>query len=259
MRYVDNILMLGAPGVLGVIYNVNETLFVVKDYADLIQKHIATSGQWEPELVNVIRSVSQQITHQKKKCHLVNVGAHIGSICIACANCCSHISAFEPVKSNFEHLNLHRNLNSVSHMTTYNFALSDHTHTSKIVYDQKNTGGCHVVSEYEIEKGIKHAQNHLKDVEVNCIRLDDVHFNETIDLMLIDIEGHEERFLKGAKETLKKNLPVIIIEIWTDEKRQHENMSMSQQQMVQKISELGYNNTQQIGIDMFLFYVTPHD
>ena len=238
----------------GVVYNIDGNLFVVKDYADLIQKHLATNGLWEPELVAVVKSIAQQIMVKKGKCHLVNVGAHIGTICIACASSVSRISAFEPVKSNFEHLNLHRNLNAVTHMTTYNFALSDHTHNSKIVFNEKNTGGCHVVSTDEIENNIRHAQNHIRNASVECVPLDEFDFNETIDIMLVDIEGHEEKFLKGAENTLRTNLPVIIIEIWTDQKRKHENMPTSQHEVIQKISALGYTTVKQVGADTFVFF-----
>ena len=243
--------------ILGVIYTVDNTLFVVKDFSDLIQHHIATKGLWEPDLINVLKSISTQITTTIGKCHLVNIGAHIGSVCVACAKDFSRITAFEPVKSNFDHLNLHRNLNQVGHMTTHNLALSDSKYESKIVFNAQNTGGCHVVSDYEVENSIRHAQNHIKDM-VQCVPMDSIEFEESIEILLVDIEGHEERFINGAEQTIKKYLPVIIIELWTDAKRQHENMKTTQSEMIQKISSLGYNTVKRLGVDSFIFLNQNH-
>lgn len=237
---------------LGVIYTTGDTLFVVKDFSDLIQRHIATKGLWEPDLVNLLKSISTQITKNIGKCHLVNVGAHIGSVCVASAKHFSRITAFEPVKSNFDHLNLHKNLNNVNHMTTHNLALSDSNCESKIVFNPQNTGGCHVVSDYEVANSIRHAQNHIKDT-VQCVPMDSIKFDDSIEILLVDIEGHEERFIKGAEQTIKKYKPVIIIELWTDEKRQHENMKTTQSEMIQKITSLGYTTVKQMGIDTFIF------
>jgi len=238
--------------IFGVIYKVDNTLFVVKDFSDLIQHHIATKGLWEPDLIDVLKSISTQITNNIGKCHLVNVGAHIGSVCVASAKHFSRITAFEPVKSNFDHLNLHRNLNNVDHMTTHNLALSDSKYESKIVFNHQNTGGCHVVSDYEVENSIRHAQNHTKDT-VQCVPMDSIDFDTSIEVLLVDIEGHEERFIKGAQETIKKHLPVVIIELWTDAKRQHENMKTTQSEMIQKITSFGYNTVKQLGVDTFIF------
>jgi hypothetical protein len=41
--------------------------------------------------------------------------------------------------------------------------------------------------------------------------------------MLVDIEGMEDKFLIGAEQTLKKDLPDLLIEIWNDDKRKYEN------------------------------------
>ena len=195
---------------LGVIYTVNDTLFIVKDFSDLIQHHIATKGLWEPDLINVLEFISSQITNNIGKCHLVNVGAHIGSVCVASAKHFSRITAFEPVKSNFDHLNLHKDLNRVNHMTTHNLALSDSKFDSKIVFNPQNTGGCHVVSEYEVANSIRHAQNHIKDM-VQCMPMDSIEFEDSIEILLVDIEGHEERFIKGAEHTIRKYLSLIHI------------------------------------------------
>ena len=42
---------------------------------------------------------------------------------------------------------------------------------------------------------------------------------DNFDIMLVDIEGFEEKFLIGARNQIVKNKPIIIIEIWNNLKR----------------------------------------
>ena len=71
--------------------------------------------------------------------------------------------------------------------------------------------------------------------------------------MLIDIEGSEYNCLLGAKETISKNKPIIIIEIWNDNKRSKENMSELQQDIINYIIDLKYKLIKSISDD-FIFY-----
>lgn len=56
-------------------------------------------------------------------------------------------------------------------------------------------------------------------LKVTIKKLDDYHF-ENVGFIKIDVEGHEMAVLKGAEETIKKNLPCLLIEI---EDRHKEN------------------------------------
>ncbi len=70
--------------------------------------------------------------------------------------------------------------------------------------------------------------------------------------MLVDIEGFEYDFLFGAKNKIKKNKPIIIIEIWGDTKRKHENMKETQEEVINYIKSLNYTLIKNIGDD-FIF------
>ena len=50
--------------------------------------------------------------------------------------------------------------------------------------------------------------------------------------MLVDIEGSEYNFLLGAKNKIMKNKPIIIIEIWNNQKRMLENMNTTREDIV---------------------------
>ena len=239
----------------GVIFRINDTLFVVKDFSDLIQRHISSSRLWEPDLVGIIKTAGANISREQGNSHLVNVGAHIGTICVPCAHSFSTVTAFEPVRSNFDHLNLHKDINALQHLSTFNLALSDCEQTANVVFNPRNTGGTHVVNKEDIQKNIRHAQSCLDDSHtVNCVTLDSMSQKlDKIDVLVVDIEGHEDKFIDGAHKTIHNQLPVLIIEIWTDEKRRFENMPLTQIQMIKRIYNLGYSSVKQLGIDTFIF------
>lgn len=47
-------------------------------------------------------------------------------------------------------------------------------------------------------------------------RLDDIRIPEHIDFIKIDVEGYEEMVLQGAADTLRRNHPVLMIEIFDE-------------------------------------------
>ena len=48
--------------------------------------------------------------------------------------------------------------------------------------------------------------------EYDFVTLDSLNIPEKIDLIKIDVEGHEIETLEGAKNTILKNKPIIVIE-----------------------------------------------
>jgi hypothetical protein len=53
----------------------------------------------------------------------------------------------------------------------------------------------------------------LERYSIDIINLDSLNL-KNISIMKIDVEGHENEVLIGAKKTILSNRPVIIIEIW---------------------------------------------
>ena len=75
---------------------------------------------------------------------------------------------------------------------------------------------------------------------------------DNFDIMLIDIEGSEYDFLLGSTEKIKKNRPIIIIEIWDNNKMERENMDMTREKTINYITSLNYKLVKQLGDD-FIF------
>ena len=66
--------------------------------------------------------------------------------------------------------------------------------------------------------------------------LDDFNFNNHISFIKIDVEGHELEVLKGAKKTIKKFKPNMLIEI----EERHSNKK--EQTTIDYICSLGYKS-----------------
>ena len=62
----------------------------------------------------------------------------------------------------------------------------------------------------------------------------------------------EYEFLLGAKEKILKYKPIIIIEIWNDNKRRNENMDTKQENIIKMIESLNYKLIRNI-YDDFIF------
>jgi hypothetical protein len=75
---------------------------------------------------------------------------------------------------------------------------------------------------------------------------------DNFDIMLVDIEGSEYDFLLGAENKIKKNKPIILIEIWDDDKRKNENIIQKREEVINYIKSLNYILIRNIGDD-FIF------
>jgi len=71
------------------------------------------------------------------------------------------------------------------------------------------------------------------DGDIQCRTLDSFHL-ENVDLVKIDVDGHEVPLLEGARETLSKNTPVINIEM----KREKRPSQVKRTEQILK--DLGY-------------------
>ena len=83
-------------------------------------------------------------------------------------------------------------------------------------------------------------------------KFDDLPINE-FDILLIDVEGREYEAIKGGYKKIKKNKPIIIIEIWENSKRRTENMETTKEDVVKYIKNLDYKLFKKIN-DNYVFF-----
>lgn len=157
---------------------------------------VMASGHYEPHSVELIK----KIIHPGMTC--IDAGAHIGFYTCLMASLISErgkIYAFEPMPSNFELLTKNIEENQFQRtVKAYPFACSDVPGTLTV----SKVSNMFVVG--EVEDG--------EHVSAEAIRIDDV-ITDTVDLVKLDVEGHEPAALRGMSSIISRDRPIILSEI----------------------------------------------
>jgi FkbM family methyltransferase len=124
----------------------------------------------------------------------VDVGGHVGFWSYYLARAFGTVHAFEPNPA-FCHC-FERNVRE-KNVRLHRVALGEANKTIALEVDPANTGATHVRPQA------------VGDLPMR--RLDDFHLEE-VDLIKVDVEGYERLVLEGARETLLRCRPVVIIE-----------------------------------------------
>jgi FkbM family methyltransferase len=148
----------------------------------------------------------------------LDVGANIGTVTVPLALAAkrvgSHVIAFEPFPRNVEWIGKNLNLNHLEdQVTVVESGLSSEPGEAALLLREDFETGAEIGNASIAEPGIS---NHYRRVTVKLNTLDMLwpgFGSPRLDIIKIDIEGHEDRFLVGAKQTLAANRPVIIMEV----------------------------------------------
>ena len=180
-------------------YNV----FVIQD-DEYIGPCIANGYEWD----NWMRTDIQEC--YKEGTDIIDIGANIGYNTLMFSDY-GPVHAFEPVYYEIVNANIKSN-NLKNNVTLYACALSNVNIETTMYIPQK---GCQ--SDTKINYGGTSLDKHTDDIgntpiNVKCEIFDDV-YNGTPSIIKLDVEGHELQVLQGAKETIKKYMPSIFVEI----------------------------------------------
>jgi len=146
----------------------------------------------------------------------LDVGANLGEMALHMAHSGATVYAFEPVPDVFKRLKQHVERNGLSALVhVHDVALSDQTGVCRISVgtpEQDNQGLASIVS---------NSGGRLTDqIEIKTITLDAFVQREQIqrvDLIKVDIQGAEIKFLEGARQTLQKFAPELLMEIASED------------------------------------------
>ena len=133
---------------------------------------------------------------------LVNIGAHIGSICIPALQkgFFEKCICFEPINKNYNLLASNIFLNGLSsRVKLYNLALSNKK--SKLLMKKfTNSGDQRIVKK-------KYRNSEIVDSDI----LDKYtkSLNSKNSLIFMDVQGHEPTVFKGSKKTIRKKIPIV--------------------------------------------------
>lgn len=153
----------------------------------------------------------------------VDVGGNVGFYSYHFKNRFSSIEVFEPVCEVIEGLKLAKFKN----IKVHNCALSNVNGRNMLRIPLVD--GKRIISRSSLE----HTESECKTIEVEVLRLDHFNFLD-VDLIKIDVEGHEYNVIDGATETIIRCMPLLIVEI------EQRHMKQEMEVVFEKVLSLGY-------------------
>jgi len=166
----------------------------------LLEKSLKKEGilryQWKA------RDAAIQICDQRRIC--LDIGANVGLWSCDLVENFEKVIAFEPVQ---EFIQCYRKNVKKDNYFVYECALGKENSFINMNIVEGNTGHTHI-DKSSFGRGA-----------IPLKTLDSFNFSD-IDLIKIDVEGHENDILQGALETIERNRPVLVIE---QQKHEYQN------------------------------------
>jgi FkbM family methyltransferase len=159
---------------------------------------------------------------EKKKFNgvFVDVGGNTGSSILSFRSMGFQnlIYSFEPNLLLFQKY-LKRLKNNINNIRIYNTALSDKNGSLMFYIPFIKQKSIHYFASFH-KNYVKFSMNNtfpkktfrLFKRKIKVIKLDNLKIKKKIDLIKIDSEGHDLQVIKGARRTIKKNKPILLIE-----------------------------------------------
>jgi FkbM family methyltransferase len=170
--------------------------FFIDDTGDEIKRVIVSGNVWERHVVDLLEQYIEPGTV------VVEVGAHIGTHTVTIARLLGpwgRIYAFEPQRKMYRELHHNLALNGLTNAVILRYAVG--SEDGRIVEMTPAPPG---------NEGATRIGSGGDRVELRT--LDSFGF-ERVSLIKIDVEHYENEVLDGAVETIRRNRPVILIEI----------------------------------------------
>lgn len=198
-------------------------------------------GRYERDLIDW----AQQLSPRHKQ--FVDCGAHMGSWALVMAKHFREVHAFEPQRLIFQQLCGNIALNGIENVYTYNMGLDERPGQLTIRQRGADYGGTTARSDLA-PLFVEHKGQVAETIPV--VQLDDfAHRFTDVGLIKIDVEGLEQRVLKGALQVLRNNnLPPMLIECWA-----FDWYAREKEALLQFLNEIGYRAVPIMGYgDMIL-------
>lgn len=196
---------------------------------DSLYKQRLISGQYQRSNW----TFAQSILPQFRNC--IDIGSNNAVNAIHYAEQFEWVECFEPTQlAQTLWKNTVRD-NSVHNVTLHTQALGEAKTTTQIVLHPKNGGHNHLAHWDKNPRA--HAENSTKQTQTVSVRtLDDYDF-ERVDFIKIDVEGYEWFVLQGALNTIKRERPLLQLEIVGTQCRK---FNYTAEQMIEWLRSLDY-------------------
>ena len=189
---------------------------------DTLGQHLLRGERWEPHFSKLVESLLRPGEN------VVDIGANIGYNSVVMAKIIGDsgkVLAFEPLRLTFQQLCGNIALNGLENVYCERVAIGNgnNAQISMVAVDY-HTAGTNVMNACVGIGG-----DPVTMMTLDAYQLEDISF------VKIDIQGSEFVALKGARETLRRNRPLVWIEI-EEPQLQHQNTS-SQEVMTELFSQ----------------------
>lgn len=163
---------------------------------------------------------------------IFDIGANFGyyslTLALSLSRSC-HIFALEPNPANFMRLCRHIKWNDLDDAVQA-FCMGVDEHCSHVSMTQPPENSGHAFVDID---------GKIKDVKLTTLdQFSESHGVERLDLVILDVEGYEERALRGAESTLRRFRPVIFVELFPPVMKRQE---VSPAAVTDMLTSLGYN------------------
>lgn len=210
--------------------------FVFDDLQDLIQKSLYQGVFYEEDELDIISKFI------KKDAVIIDVGANIGNHAIYFDKFLSPKTVYviEPISRAITMMlqNIALTYSHTINLDYIGLALSD-----KMCYTTPNTTCEHNLGATTFREILPEENIDVENFGFKTVTGDSIFENLIVDFIKIDVEGMELKVLDGFKETIRKNKPIIFIEVSLDHfYKFNEWLSINEYQIKIEQNHGGYNN-----------------
>ena len=175
-----------------------------------VSRPLLLAGDYEPHVTSVLLELLRENTH------FLDIGANLGFFSLMTAACCpqGRVFAVEPDPQNFRALSASIALNGLrERITAVQIAASDEDGVATLsdLGNAANRGARFTAKTRAVLEAHVHGPA-PSFTEVRMARLERLFAGERIDVLKIDVEGHEPPALRGAERLLRKCKPAILME-----------------------------------------------
>lgn len=202
------------------------------DKSDFVQRRYLTREGIEEGLIEFFYD---KLTGSEWNGDFVDVGACVGfHSLLFCEHGEGTVHAFEPLSYNVAKLRKNMETNGYTDFNIYDYGLSSDYSVERIYYYPYNRGDGSSMPNKRYGRFLR------KSEETEFKRLDDEEeLSDNIDIIKIDVEGHELDVLDGSRRTIARQKPDLLIEIHPS---QLEERGQTVHQLLSRIFDVGYNS-----------------
>lgn len=213
-----------------------DTIYYIADY----NSFLILSPLYEHKMFETLVKRVSKLLNLTSEVTMIDIGAHIGKYAVSLAKIFTKIKiiAIEPNPYNIYVLVKNIRVNNLRNVFPVKVACTDVDEKQRFYISYKSGTG-----------SLKSSWETIMELKIETLTLDALIKElgiQKVNIIKIDVEGFEERVLKGALKTITKHKPTIFLEIFSE----------NYQKVYQTLNKLGYN-VQQIEDNNYI--AIPHN